>query len=107
MIISLKTSMIIAALFLFIIGANAMASSGADLYAAKGCAACHGADAKTPIMPTYPKLAGQNKEYAEQQMKDIKSGARDNGQTIVMKAIMASVSEEEISTLASYISELK
>ncbi len=107
MIVSLKTSMIIAALFLLIIGASAMASDGADLYTAKGCAACHGADAKTPIMPTYPKLVGQNKEYAEQQMKDIKSGARNNGQTAAMKGIMASVSEDEISVLSAYISELK
>jgi hypothetical protein len=30
-------------------------------------------------MPEYPKLAGQNAKYAEQQMLDIKSGARANG----------------------------
>ncbi|MBW2234692.1 MAG: c-type cytochrome [Deltaproteobacteria bacterium] len=40
---------------------------GATLYATRTCIACHGADAKTPILPDYPKLAGQNAPYAEMQ----------------------------------------
>ena len=64
---------------------SVFAADGAATYAAKGCAACHGADAKSPIMPQYPKIAGQGKEYITQQMTDIKSGARNNGQTAVMK----------------------
>ena len=28
-----------------------------------GCTACHGKDAKSPIMNQYPKLAGQNEAY--------------------------------------------
>ena len=85
---------------------SAMAADGAALYTAKGCTACHGADAKSPIMPAYPKIAGQGKEYMIQQMTDIKSGARNNGQTAAMKGIMASVSEDEIKTLAEYLSGL-
>jgi cytochrome c len=83
------------------------AADGAATYTAKGCMACHGADAKTPIMPAYPKIAGQAKEYTSQQMKDIKSGARNNGQTAAMKAIMASVTEEEIKILSEYLETLK
>lgn len=82
---------------------NAAAADGAALYQSKGCAACHGADAKTPIMPTYPKLAGQNAQYAFNQMKDIKSGARNNGQTAVMKGIVASVSDEELQAIAEWM----
>jgi cytochrome c len=48
---------------------------GAKLYPEKTCVACHGKDAKKPLTPDYPKLAGQNAKYAEQQMLDIKSGA--------------------------------
>ena len=81
--------------------------SGADLYKAKGCAACHGADAKSPITPAYPKLAGQSKDYLIQQMTDIKNGKRSNGQTAIMKPIMASVTEDDIKALAKYLSELK
>lgn len=83
---------------------NAAAADGAALYQSKGCAACHGADAKTPIMPTYPKLAGQNAQYAFNQMKDIKSGARNHGQTAVMKGIVAGVSEEELQAIAEWLS---
>ncbi len=99
-------SLIIASSFLAI-GSTAFAADGAATFTAKGCNACHGADAKTPVAPTYPKLAGQGKEYLMQQLKDIKSGARNNGQTAVMKGIMAGVSEDEIKVLAEYISGLK
>jgi len=82
-------------------------ANGATLFVTKTCAACHGADAKTPIMGNYPKLAGQNKAYALQQMKDIKSGARSNGLTVVMKGIMAMVNESEMEAIADWISSLK
>ena len=72
-----------------------------------GCTACHGKDAKTPIMPMYPKLAGQNEAYLVQQMKDIQSGARNNGQTAAMKGVMHMVNEEEIAAIAKYLSSLQ
>ncbi|RTZ65601.1 MAG: cytochrome c [Aquificaceae bacterium] len=90
-----------------LISGASFAADGAELYKAKGCGACHGADAKTPIMPAYPKIAGQNKEYLIQQMMDIKSGARNNGQTAAMKGIIASVSDDDIKTIAEYLSQLK
>ena len=52
-------------------------------------------------------MAGQNAAYAEQQMKDIKSGARNNGQTAAMKGVMHLVNDEEIKALAEYLSKLK
>ncbi len=87
---------------------NALALDGAKLYQEKTCWSCHGKDAKTPLknMP-YPKLAGQNASYAEQQMKDIKSGARSNGQSAAMKGVMGLVNDEEIKALADYLSKLK
>ncbi len=84
-----------------------MAADGAALYQAKTCFACHGMDAKTPITPLYPKLAGQNKDYLLNQMKDIKSGARNNGQTGAMKGIMGMVNEAEMATIAEWLSSLK
>jgi len=79
-------------------------AGGAELYKSKTCFTCHGADANSPIMPVYPKLAGQNAVYLTNQMKDIKSGAREHGQTLVMKGIMANVSDEEIQAIAEWIS---
>ncbi|WP_321527347.1 c-type cytochrome [Sedimenticola selenatireducens] len=81
------------------------ADPGAALYAAKGCAACHGADGKTPIMSTYPKVAALPEQYIFNQMKDIKSGARNNGQTAAMKGIMASVSEEDMKAISGWLSQ--
>ena len=89
------------------INSSSFAADGAALYTSKGCVACHGADGNTPMIPAYPKVAGQSKEYLIQQMKDIKSGARSNGQSIVMKGIMAAVSDEETSAIAEYLAGLK
>jgi cytochrome c len=83
------------------------APDGAKLFAEKTCNACHGAKADKPLMPNYPKLAGQNAAYAEQQMKDIKSGARNNGQTAAMKGVMHLVNDEEIKAIAAYLEKLK
>ncbi|MDP2880423.1 MAG: c-type cytochrome [Azonexus sp.] len=83
------------------------ALDGAKLYAEKTCNACHGAKADKPLMPNYPKLAGQNAAYAEAQMKDIKSGARNNGQSAAMKGVMHLVNDAEIKAIAEYLSKLK
>jgi len=85
----------------------AAALDGAQLYKTKTCFACHGKDAKTPIMPTYPKLAGQNADYAYNQMLDIKSGARANGQTAAMKGVMHLVSDEELRAIADWLATLQ
>ena len=79
---------------------------GATLYMQRTCIACHGPDAKTPILPEYPKLAGQNAAYALQQMKDIKSGARSNGNTAAMSGVMHLVTDEEMQAIANWISSL-
>ena len=86
---------------------NAIALDGAALYQSKTCFACHGMDAKSPIMPNYPKLAGQNAAYSFQQMKDIKSGARANGLSAAMQAVMQMVSEEEMKAISMWLESLE
>ena len=90
----IKTAGLVALVSVATIPASLLAADGAALYQTKTCVACHGKDARTPIMPTYPKIAGQNNEYAGQQRKDIKSGARNNGMTAAMKGIMHLVTDE-------------
>lgn len=82
------------------------AADGGTLYAERGCAACHGADGNSPINSSYPRLAGQNREYLIQQIKDIKSGERNNGLTAQMKPIAEGLSEAEIESIADYLSSL-
>jgi cytochrome c len=79
---------------------------GAALYRERTCFACHGVDAKTPILPVYPRLAGQSADYALQQMKDIKSGARANGNTAAMRGVMHLVNDAELEALAAYLESL-
>ncbi|CAM2916064.1 c-type cytochrome [Pseudoalteromonas sp. AS84] len=86
---------------------NAAAADGATLYTAKNCQTCHGAEGKAPIMGMYPKLNGQNKDYLVAQMKDIKSGARNNGMTMAMKAMVATVTDEEFEAIADYLANVK
>lgn len=86
------------------VGNPAMAADGATVY--KGaCLACHGPDAKTPIMPLYPKLAGQNEEYLLNQLKAFKGAARMNGQGAIMMGVLAPLSEEDMAAVAKWISE--
>ncbi len=93
-------------LCLFTFSGSAQAD-GAALYKSKTCWSCHGKDANTPMLPIYPKLAGQNADYAFTQMKDIKSGARANGQSAAMKGVMGLVNEAEMREIADWISQLK
>ena len=86
---------------------SVVAADGAALYAEKTCIACHGKEGKKPLMPDYPKVAGQNVKYIEKQMLDIKSGARANGNSAAMKGVMEIVNDAEIKAIAEYLSKLK
>ena len=102
----MKPTLLIAALPLLVAG-SALAADGAKLYAEKTCVACHGPTGNKPLMPDYPKIAGQNAKYLEKQMQDIKSGARANGNSAAMKGVMHLVSDAEIKDIAEYLSKLK
>ena len=101
----IKTAVMAAAAAGMLMGATG-ASADAALYTAKLCQTCHGADAKSPIQPTYPKLAGQNSAYCQSQVKDIKSGARSNGLTAAMKPLVMAVTDEEIAKICDYLAGL-
>lgn len=51
------------------------ADAGEDAYNAN-CASCHGAKGASPIIPTYPKLQGQNAAYTYKQIKAFQDGSR-------------------------------
>jgi len=88
------------------VAAAAAKLDGAKLYRERTCIACHGPDAKTPILPAYPKLAGQNPDYMFRQIRDIKSGARANGQTAAMRGVLFLVNEVEMKAITNYIATL-
>jgi len=78
-----------------------------DAAAGKGksmmCAACHGA-AGISAVPTYPNLAGQKVAYLVKQLKDFKSGTRNDP---TMKGMVASLSDADMADLAAYYASLK
>jgi cytochrome c len=104
----MKTLMTLAVATVALTAGSAFAAAdGKTLYSEKTCNACHGPTGNKPLMPDYPKIAGQNAKYIEKQMADIKSGARANGNSAAMKGVMHLVSDADIKVLADYISKLK
>ena len=102
-----KTILLTSSIVLLSALSTSASADGAALYSAKTCWSCHGKDAKTPLLPLYPKLAGQNRDYALNQMKDIKSGARNNGMAAAMQGVMGLVNEAEMGEIADSLSSLK
>ena len=108
----MKTKLFLVAALALLSTAAAMAD-GAAKKKKKTCIACHGKEGKKPLTPAYPKLAGQNAAYLEQQMLDIKKGIRTNGSSAAMKGVMVNaegdqlVSDSDIKEIAQYLSKLK
>ena len=66
------------------------------------CAACHGANGQG-VAPN-PALAGKKEDQLIQDMKDYKSGKRDNA---VMKGMVSALSDQDIENVAAYYASLK
>lgn len=74
---------------------------GAALFADLGCGGCHG-----PTPPeglTVPHIAAQHEAYVERQLRGFRDGDRDNDPDGVMRAVTASLSDEQIEALARYV----
>lgn len=72
------------------------------------CVSCHGANFSKPIDPSYPKIAGQHKDYLFVALKAYKTEnnpavGRSNG---IMGAIAKQFSNAELKELAAYVSSL-
>jgi len=67
------------------------------------CAACHGA-AGVSAVPTYPNLAGQKEAYLAKQLKDFKSGKRNDP---TMKGMVMALSATDMDNLAAYYAAMK
>lgn len=67
------------------------------------CAACHGADGVSTIA-SFPKLAGQNRDYLYHALKDYKSGKRKNP---LMAGQVQNLSDADMMDLAMYFSMQK
>lgn len=92
------------------------AEAGAALWRKNNCASCHGADARSPTNPTYPKLAGQHADYLVFALKQYQRGQAVGAQAVVgsaalrtnaiMGAFAKPLSETDIKNLAAYLASL-
>ncbi|HEX5126473.1 MAG TPA: cytochrome c [Rhodocyclaceae bacterium] len=64
------------------------------------CAACHNADGNS-VVPTFPRLAGQNEDYIVHALASYKNGTRKNE---VMKGMVATLTKQDMEDLAAYFS---
>jgi len=79
----------------------------AELVAKGACTSCHGANLNKPMVPGYPKIAGQYKDYVYVALKSYKienqaTWGRNNG---VMGGIAKQFSLEELKELAAYVNQ--
>lgn len=76
------------------------------------CAGCHGATGKGMPEAVFPALAGQHTAYLETQLKAFRAAGREDhegkrrdndGESKMMRATAARLSDDDIKALASYI----
>lgn len=90
-------------------------AQAADLKAGKAaweklnCASCHGADAKSPIMPAYPILAGQHADFLAHALKAYQRGATgapasaNVRKNAVMGAFAVQMSAQDVANVSAWL----
>jgi len=75
------------------------------------CASCHGADAKSSVLPTYPILAGQHADYLLHSLRAYQRGATGSSRVnarnnAVMTAMVQQLSEADMRNIAGWLASL-
>jgi len=83
-----------------------LATAGKEAYSK--CAGCHGVDGKTKALGKSPVIAGIAKDELITMINGYKAGTRDEaGMGALMKGQVASMDDDTIMAVATYISTLK
>jgi sulfide dehydrogenase cytochrome subunit len=82
------------------VGADASATTGRDI--AANCANCHGADGHS--RSAIPAIAGQDKAYLIQQLKDFRDGKRPS---TIMQQLAKGYTDAQIEAAAAYLAVQK
>lgn len=86
--------------------AEALYRGGNQAIAVPACSACHSPTGSGNAPAGYPALSGQHPEYTLQQLKDFRSGVRQNDSSAMMQTIVERLTDKELEALASYVSGL-
>ena len=70
------------------------------------CAACHGADGRSTVIPQYPKIGGQSGPYVIIALKAYRDGRRQGTYAAIMAAVAKPLTDDDIENLAAYIESL-
>ena len=81
--------------------------AGNSEIAVAACSACHSPTGKGNAPAGFPLLSGQHAEYTLQQLKNFRSGARQNDGSAMMRTVVERLTDKELEALASYVSGLK
>ena len=88
--------------------AAAGSAQAVELVTRGGCASCHGANFSKPIMPEYPKIAGQHSDYLYVALRSYKTNDRPlvgRGHP-VMGGVAKQFSNADLKVLADYMGSL-
>ena len=106
---ALITAVLLSSIGLVNVANAANKEKGQALVEKANCASCHGAGLNAPILPAYPKLAGQYADYLYYALKAYKVG-NNNTQFGRNNAVMGSqvqnFSDADLQDMAAYISSL-
>lgn len=101
----MKNSLLVLAVIALGAAPLAIAKGNAEAGKAKSttCAACHGAEGVSAVS-SFPKLAGQHRDYLYHALKDYQSGKRKNP---LMAEQVKSLTDADLHDLALYFSQQK
>ena len=106
---ALVTAVLLSSIGLVNVANAANVDKGQALVEKGNCASCHGVGLNAPILPVYPKLAGQHADYLYYALKAYKVGngnpqyGRNNA---IMGAQVQNYSDADMQDIAAYVSSL-
>ena len=106
---ALITAVLLSSIGLVNVANAANKEKGQALVEKANCASCHGAGLNAPILPAYPKLAGQYADYLFYALKAYKVGngnAQFGRNNAVMGSQVQNFSDADLQDMAAYISSL-
>jgi cytochrome c553 len=88
---------------------SASIDKGRAIVEKANCASCHGAGLNAPILPAYPKLAGQYPDYLYYSLKAYKVGnsnAQYGRNNAVMGSQVQAYTDADLQDISAYIASL-
>ena len=79
---------------------------GNKLNATSACTACHGPDGRGNAAAKFPAIGGQHAAYTAAQLRAFRDGSRRGDQNQMMRNIAATLTDDEIATVAQYVQGL-